>query len=284
MNTIQKVVLAVTTTIILGADAQAGRWLSRDPIQEGAGFVQRDPQPTLDFIQRNGPSPYVFVRNNPPRFVDPLGLRIYVMAPNVGGLDSTRFDDYVLDGFQRIIGDCAKLKKEPIIRQVESGFLFKTTETRLVGWKLYYTDEKPNCVCKPCWKTLKAALGDNLPTRDIFIGRGDSPAFSDNAATLYLPNGVSQVGIYEGINGVGPEIDPSGNIVWNQTPFDVVLWHEAIGHGYLNLDHPETPANTQGGKGSDPTIIEENNARNCLRLQGVTINDRVPNYYGWKKK
>jgi hypothetical protein len=247
-------------------DPTIGRWISRDPIGE-----------------RGEMNLYGFVHNNPQRFVDPLGLRIYVLAPDVGGLDYTHFDDYVLNGFQRVIGDCAKLHKAPIIRQVETGFLFwKRTESRLVGWELYYTDEKPNCVCNSCWKTLKGALGDNLPTRNIYISRGDRPFFLDNAATLYRPDGVSQVGIYEGISGPRPEVGSSGQVVWNPVRFDVVLWHEAIGHGYLGLGHPNTPSNQRGGPGPDPTIIEENKARNCLRLQGISINDRVPTYYGWK--
>jgi hypothetical protein len=63
MNAIQKAVLTITATTIVAADAHAGRWLSHDPIQEGGGFVQRDP------------NPYVFVLNNPASFIDALGLR-----------------------------------------------------------------------------------------------------------------------------------------------------------------------------------------------------------------
>jgi hypothetical protein len=237
-----------------------GRWLSRDPIEE-----------------RGGMNLHAFVNNNPLRYVDPLGLRIYVIAPPVGGLDHTHFDDHVINGFQRIIGDCAKLRKAPIFREFETGFLFwKKTETRQVGWVLYYTDEKPNCVCNPCWQWLKAALGDNLPKKDIYIHRGNT---LDNA---YERN--DNVYINENLNISLPTLDASGNVVWENTPFDVVLWHEAIGHGYRDLTHPNDPSNRQGGGGQDPTILEENNARNCLRLQGVSINDRVPTYFGWKKQ
>lgn len=248
-------------------DPTIGRWISRDPIGE-----------------RGEMNLYGFVHNNAQRFVDPLGLRIYVLAPDVGGLDYTHFDDYVLSGFQRIIGDCAKLQKAPIIREFETGFLFwKKTETRLVGWELYYTDEKPNCVCNSCWKTLKAALGDNLPTKDIYIHR---PGTRFANGLDYLHNASESrdhVTIYEGLDVTLPEIGPGGGIVWNTTPFDVILWHEAIGHGYLDLPHPTDPSNRQGGSGKDPTIVEENNARNCLRLQGVSINDRAPTYWRWKR-
>jgi len=137
-----------------------GRWLSRDPLEEEGGV-----------------NLYGFVRNDPLRFVDPFGLRIYVMAPDVGGLDFTHFDDYVLEGFQKIIGDCAKLHKTPIFRQSETGtWLWKRTETRLVGWELYYTDQNRNCICNPCWKTLRNALGDSLPSRNVYIIRAIGPS------------------------------------------------------------------------------------------------------------
>lgn len=78
MNAIQKVVLAIVATVILAADVHAGRWLSRDPIQDGAGFVQRDPVPQMDFgeILQNEPNSYAFVKNTPVNATDPLGLVI----------------------------------------------------------------------------------------------------------------------------------------------------------------------------------------------------------------
>ncbi|MCX6917481.1 MAG: hypothetical protein NT167_31350 [Verrucomicrobia bacterium] len=101
MNAIQKVALTIIATIMVAADANAGRWLSRDPIQEGAGFVQRDPKPPLEFIPvqprrisnidllgkpypklrdrslqalSREPNPYAFVLNNPENYSDPFGL------------------------------------------------------------------------------------------------------------------------------------------------------------------------------------------------------------------
>jgi len=56
-----------------------------------------------------------------------------------------------------------------------------------------------------------------------------------------------------------------------------------IGPTSLFLEIPGQAHARRGGGGQDPTIAEENNARNCLRLQGVTINDRVPTYRGWGK-
>ncbi len=265
MKTLSRLILLAIVSILFAAvqaqayfDPRVGRWASRDPIAEKGGM-----------------NLYGFVGNSPQRDVDPLGLRIYVIAPSVRGLDDTHFEDYVLNGFQRIIGDCAKLRKEPIIRTFETGFLvWKMTETRLVGWELYFTDDKPNCVCNPCWKWLKAALGDNLQKKDIYINRGN---LLDNAYETR-----DSVYINENLDIHLPALDGSGNVVREDTRFDVVLWHEAIGHGYRDLTHPKEKWNRKDGGGHDPTILEENNARNCLRLQGVSINDRVPTYYGWK--
>jgi hypothetical protein len=75
-----------------------GRWLNRDPIEE-----------------KGGPNLYGFVNNNPMGGIDLVGLRIYVMTPP-GGLDYTGFNQSVVDGFQSIIGDCAKIDKKPIFR------------------------------------------------------------------------------------------------------------------------------------------------------------------------
>jgi RHS repeat-associated protein len=234
-----------------------GRWLSRDPIGEGGG------------INLVG-----FVDNRPQGYVDTLGLRIFIVAPPVGGLDHTGFADKVLNGFQSVIGDCAKLHMRPIIRNVETGFLlWKSITPELMGWELYYTNEKAKCACRPCWQWLKAALGENLPPKDIYIHRGNR---MDNA---YESN--DHVYINENLNVQLPTLGPAGNVTQENTRFDVVLWHEAIGHGYRDLTHPNKGWNQKDGGGQDPTILEENNARNCLRLQGVSIDDRVPTYYGW---
>lgn len=75
MKTIQKVVLTLAATSIIGADAHAGRWLSRDPIEDGAGFVQRDPRPQPDFsVVQGQPNLYAFVGNDGINNVDLLGL------------------------------------------------------------------------------------------------------------------------------------------------------------------------------------------------------------------
>lgn len=76
MNAMHKAVLTVTAAVIVAANAHAGRWLSRDPIEEGAGFVQRDPMPEFEPIlePRNEPYLYVFVGNDAVNSIDPFGL------------------------------------------------------------------------------------------------------------------------------------------------------------------------------------------------------------------
>ncbi|HTD67644.1 MAG TPA: hypothetical protein VK846_14050 [Candidatus Limnocylindria bacterium] len=53
MKTFRTVGFAIAATIIVAADANAGRWLSRDPIEEGAGFVQRDPVDSIKLIVKD---------------------------------------------------------------------------------------------------------------------------------------------------------------------------------------------------------------------------------------
>jgi hypothetical protein len=76
MNAVQRAVLVIATLTVVAADVHAGRWLSRDPIEEGAGFVQRDPmsgfETTLE--PRNEPDLYVFVGNDAINSIDPFGL------------------------------------------------------------------------------------------------------------------------------------------------------------------------------------------------------------------
>ena len=90
MKTNPRFMLGVAILLVTFANAQAGRWLSRDPIEEGAGFVQREPvEEDLSLIQhqqeathssslplrhRNEPNLYAFVRNDVSHLIDPLGL------------------------------------------------------------------------------------------------------------------------------------------------------------------------------------------------------------------
>jgi len=71
MKTIQKICFCFAVIILLSTNAQAGRWLTRDPIE----FMERDPQVNL----------YKYVDNNPINEVDPLGLQSW-MGPGYGSL------------------------------------------------------------------------------------------------------------------------------------------------------------------------------------------------------
>ena len=78
MKAIQKVCFCLGFLILLAANANAGRWLTRDPIE----FMERDPSPimpgmSVSAISLDDPQQinlYSYVLNNPINFIDPLGL------------------------------------------------------------------------------------------------------------------------------------------------------------------------------------------------------------------
>jgi hypothetical protein len=93
---IQKRLVAAAALALVAGDTQGGRWLSRDPIQEGSGFVQRDPigqRSTLHSSGRRWPlrhslgeaggaNLYAFVQNRPVGETDLLGLcRCSIVKP-----------------------------------------------------------------------------------------------------------------------------------------------------------------------------------------------------------
>jgi hypothetical protein len=78
MKRIARLILPLLAVMISVANTQAGRWLSRDPIEDGAGFVQRDPFPQRRILSnRNEPNLYGFVKNNSINHVDPDGRMIW---------------------------------------------------------------------------------------------------------------------------------------------------------------------------------------------------------------
>jgi len=81
MNRFRLLGLTFIAVLSVVGEARAGRWLSRDPIQDGAGFVERDPMPQteLDIDQGNELNLYAFVANNPVSQIDPLGLALYAI-------------------------------------------------------------------------------------------------------------------------------------------------------------------------------------------------------------
>lgn len=73
----KKIIFIALTTAIAATNASAGRWLSHDPIQEGAGFVQRDaPQNDGDY------NLYGFVGNDGLNNADFLGLEWIIKREN----------------------------------------------------------------------------------------------------------------------------------------------------------------------------------------------------------
>ena len=75
MKTIQKLWFCVVAIILFAANADAGRWLTRDPIE----FMERDAKPTSAALnlQINF---YAYVKNNPINLIDPFGLYDYSAA------------------------------------------------------------------------------------------------------------------------------------------------------------------------------------------------------------
>ena len=69
MKTAQKFWFCVVAIILFAANADAGRWLTRDPIE----FMERDPRPDAGDFQEQL-NLYRFVDNNPINLIDPLGL------------------------------------------------------------------------------------------------------------------------------------------------------------------------------------------------------------------
>ena len=71
MKRLQKLCVVAMGVILLAVNADAGRWLTRDPIEH----MERDPQPTVDLWDcQQQINLYQFVGNNPISRIDPLGL------------------------------------------------------------------------------------------------------------------------------------------------------------------------------------------------------------------
>jgi RHS repeat-associated protein len=88
MKTIQKICFCFAVIILLAANANAGRWLTRDPI----GFMELDPRPTISgtipsmaFDDPQQINLYAYVLNNPINEIDPMGLSIGMAFDENGG-------------------------------------------------------------------------------------------------------------------------------------------------------------------------------------------------------
>ena len=260
-----------------------GRFLSRDRIEEEGGL-----------------NLYGFVENAPVNFVDPFGEEILVIAGRhkfngtTFPLESVQsnwgikhFANQVRRAFQEIVGDCAKLEladagTDRISVPTSSGT--KTLERK--RFRITFSGEKASCKCNDCWQLLKRAIQDTGADIEIrFLVDRDNAAYMPPDDSVYINPGVN-VPLFEQ--------SPKGGYRKKPVPFPIVLWHEGIGHDYQGFGHPDIPANrtpTWDGVYMDPTIREENRARNCTRLAGEryggflglfgrSLGDRIPTYYG----
>jgi RHS repeat-associated protein len=261
-----------------------GRWLSRDPIEETGGL-----------------NLYGFLANDPIGQVDPFGNEILIIAGRykvgaTGALlvesyqsnwEVNRFANQVRRAFQKIIGDCARIKLEgagtDTIRSVTSKG-WKSIERN--KYRLTFSDEKSSCKCDDCWDLLKNAINSSSPIIQFRYLIDRDNAFAETTG------GTRDVYINPRLDVELPEQTSKGYRD-KRVPFPVVAWHEGIGHSFQGFGHPNIPANhasTWDGVYVDPTIQEENRARNCTRLLGKkfggifglfgrSVGDRIPTYY-----
>ena len=90
MKRIQNLCLFVAAAILLAANAHAGRWITRDPM-EVQEHMERDPHPFLDL------NPYTFNNNNPLSYIDPNGMapQLVTVTGNLnGGLTGAGYVNY----------------------------------------------------------------------------------------------------------------------------------------------------------------------------------------------
>jgi RHS repeat-associated protein len=238
-----------------------GRWLSRDPIQE-----------------RGGVNLYGFVANDPITAVDPDGAKILISTRirNVEGvITPTRFAFSVMTGLRQAVGDSGVIGANPITDD----------EGNTIAWQVVIRSENPDGKCSKCWEQLKQAINAAHVIRIRYDRR-----MLDNAAgettgrirdVLVNPDNLIET----------PEVSPGfvydGRNRWEyedkKQPWSALLWHEAIGHSSLGIEHPGNLWNQFGMTDSsqvDPVIEIENMARECLRQNGFNVGERYPKYHG----
>jgi hypothetical protein len=151
-------------------------------------------------------------------------------------------------------------------------------------FRITFSGEKASCKCNDCWQLLKHAIQDTHADIEIrYLLKRDNAFYFPSEDSVYV-NPRIDVRL--------PEEDSKGRYRRKRVPFPIVLWHEGIGHDYEGFGHPDIPENhtpTWDGVYIDPTIQEENRARNCTRLAGEryggfglfgrSLGDRIPTYY-----
>jgi len=207
MKAIQKFCFCFGVLILLAANADAGRWLTRDPIE----FMERDSRPTMpsnlnlgesvrpSLMEINSKSLYTYVDNNPINEVDPLGLwGIQFGNVNIGyGDPNLAFDSGSWDD----LGQGAQATLDGII---PFGDPFMN-----------------NGGYDPCDKTLAwgRALGE--AGRDIYLLREPELSFGKNFRIAPFGNRTSNpIGnlphYHRRILGPNGETIPGGGIGWHR--------------------------------------------------------------------
>ncbi|WOO42581.1 RHS repeat-associated core domain-containing protein [Rubellicoccus peritrichatus] len=233
-------------------DAELGRWLNRDPIEEVGGI-----------------NLYGFVENNAILNTDLLGNRITTRG-NQG------FRDAIESALETITGaDLEWCRLGGRRRSMQSGYRLSIISD---GTGKVWDDLEPGITgLFRTYRIIRAPFTDNANaqtsgwfTRDININENIN-------VLLPVEDGLDK-------NGRPKYRD-------ELVPFSVVLWHELVGHSILALGHPYedwniyfhywtapilgTPLPAEAGR-VDPTIEIENEARAILGLP-----NRRPQYYDY---
>jgi len=234
----------------------SGHWMEEEPM--GAGYI-------------DGANLYQFERGNTVVNTDSTGLSITINDPNYA------YAQQVRDGLQRIIGTCYPLTLKPNMApdiQIgasppeNGGMPNVATHWHVQSYTLEMGPKNPSCKpgCLGCANLLKQAIDGRKPL-EIYWGSDKDNAYTrtfNGKAAITINGDLSQY--------TTPDVDPVDGSIYNASPpWEVTLWHELIGHGFLGTDHP-------GGHDYDPTVRVENLARQCLRNQGVPINERSHDY------
>jgi YD repeat-containing protein len=240
-------------------DGRLGRFGSRD------GLPWR--------LHRTGVlSAYGSARCAPLDTVDPSGFRILVYPSG----QVTNAGSFVTGAFQVLVDNCAELYAEPSTVRVRLPATLGPEPggpkyvKQVVEWEMKYRNERPcQAPFQAAWCRLKAAIDSGGRIRIYF--RPHDPGVPLGQQKVAAA-GETQMGttLFRGPwADVAIDLRVYGNYtVWVsgqtgqvvETPWQIALWHEAIGHGGRHIaglggEH------VKGGKSADPMHAVENEAR-----------------------